>query len=370
MRQWIHKLINQFDLDWQHKQESGEQQDPVDISEERATLLYLIDTYNKNLFEIDSHPVRKVREVLDEFGRGLVNPDDEKSDKLLYRFRQFFSSYRIDEYTYIQKTFEDFRSIIWDFVDQLSEDLAQEEVEDKEIMGSLDQLKDAVEANSIDVLKAQSREFIDSYVEFQTKREDRRSHRLKSVKMNLDLVKEKLVQAHHSMRRDHLTNAFNRKSFDEQMKQNWRLFKLSKVPVTLVTLDIDHFKKVNDTYGHAIGDFVLVELVKVLTSIFSRESDFVARVGGEEFAVILPDYAVEHAVVKAKHALDKIREAVFVQDEHKINFTISMGIAQLIPGESVDEWVRRADEALYMSKNGGRDRYTLASTAQQGNDAA
>jgi diguanylate cyclase len=173
-------------------------------------------------------------------------------------------------------------------------------------------------------------------------------------------VKKQLVEANHAMRTDHLTGAYNRKSFDEAIKQHWQLYQISQVPVSLIILDIDFFKKINDRYGHDIGDFVLKECVKFLKEVYARPSDFVARIGGEEFAIILPEHAVEHAVQKAEEGLNRIRKEVFVKQDMELRFTVSMGIAQLENAETVDQWMKRADAALYESKNSGRNRHTVA----------
>lgn len=353
----MQKLIDQFDFDG----DSGDEQSKIgQVSEDRATLLFLIDTYNKHLFEIDSHPVRKVREVLDNFAKELLDPKKQNSDRVLFRFRQFFSSYRIDEYTYLQKTFEEFRSIVWDFVDQLGEDINYEKNSDKEILENLEELREAVESNSIDDLKTQSRQFIDFYTEYQTKKDEHKSQRLESIKSNLSAVKKQLTEANNNMRLDHLTSAYNRKSFDEQISQLWNLHQISQTPVSLVMLDIDHFKKVNDNYGHAIGDFVIKECVKQLQDHFGRDQDFVSRVGGEEFAVILPDYNAEQAAQKSDEVRKKIQSDVLVQDGVEIRFTISLGVAQLQESESIEIWMKRADSALYESKNTGRNKVTIA----------
>lgn len=354
----MHKLISQFDLDW-HQDKHGAK--PVEISEEIATLLYIIDTYNKNLLDIDNHPVRKTREILDDFAKELMQSNEgPQAERVLFRLRQFFSSYRIDEYTYMLKSFDEFRNIIWDFVDQLSEDLNFEKSADDEIKYSFEQLKEAVEANSIDLLKTQSRVFIDSYVEHQTRKDRHRSDRLRNIKKNLDVVKKQLNDANSSMRMDHLTQAFNRKSFDEQVRQQKSLHHLSKQPVTLIALDIDHFKRINDTYGHQTGDLILIECVRLLKEVFSRDSDFVARIGGEEFAILLPECRFDHALKKAEQAMDRIRGEVYVMDDVKISFTVSMGVAELCEGEDVESWMKRADKALYHSKTSGRNKCTLA----------
>ena len=358
----MQKLIDQFEFEPNVDSNPNMQQPQsqhLEISEDRATLLYIIDTYNKHLIEIDSQPVRKVREILDQFAQELVNPKTNM-ERILFRFRQFISSYRIEEYTFVQKTFDDFRGIIWDFIDQLSEDLTIEKQEDEEINQSLENLREAVEANSINSLKHQARSFIDSYMELQTNREDRRSRRIASINRNLALVKKQLKDANHKMQTDHLTNAFNRQSFDENLNQALSMSNLSKKPLSIISLDIDHFKKFNDTYGHAIGDYILIECVKLLKESFDEDTDFVARVGGEEFSIILPNQNLEQAVLKATQCLARIRGEVFLHENHQLNFTVSMGIAQLTPGETKDSLLKRADMALYESKNTGRNKLTIS----------
>jgi diguanylate cyclase len=364
LRQWVKKLVDQLELDWGGGS-AGSAHRKIEISEELATLLFVIDTYNKNLFEIEHHSVRRTRDSLDEFAKGLVDPDREKVEKTLFRLRQFLSGYRLEEYTYIQKTFEDFKNIIWDFADQLGEEIHVEKAQDMELKAHLNGLREAVEANSIQQLRAKSREFIDTYVETQTRKEERRSQRVESIQKNLHSVKKQLMEANMSARLDHLTGAHNRKSFDEQLKKYHSLSQLSASSVSLIILDIDHFKKVNDNYGHDVGDFVIKECVRLTQEIFCREIDFLARIGGEEFAVILPDYQVEHCMKKAEELLQHVRKSVIIQGNMQIHFTVSMGIAELLPQESIEAWVKRADSALYDSKNSGRNRFTVATKDQK-----
>lgn len=362
LKQWVKKLADQ--LEWNGNDQGESSTKPnVDMSDERATLLYLVDAYSKHLIDIDAQPIRKVRQTFDEFVKHLVNPDEQTEQQLekqLFQLRQFFAGYRLQESTYVQRTFEDFKKIIWDFAEQLNEDIHFEQAQDLATHQSLEQLREAVEANSIEGLRSRSREFIDLYAKHQSQKEDRRNKRLTSMKKNLNTVKKQLMEANQNMRLDHLTSAFNRKSFDEQMKKHQQLASLSQVPVSVIILDIDFFKKINDAYGHDIGDFVLKECVVMLKEVFHREDDFVARIGGEEFAIILPSFTHEHAVVRAEEAMAKIRKEVFVHGKLEITFTVSMGIAQWLQNETTDDWIKRADTALYESKHTGRNRYTVA----------
>lgn len=356
MKQWMKKLVEQFEVDGTKPTAAKPTEE---LSEEKATVLYIIDALNKNLFEVDGHPLRKTREHLDEFSKALLHGGKTNED-ILFRIRQFYSSYRISEFTYLQKTFEDFKHIIWEFADHLGDDLKFEQAREAQLKTKLDSLREAVESNSIDSLKKQSRDFINSYVDLQNKKVERRSKQVQSMKKNLDTVKKQLTEANEEARLDHLTKAHNRRSFDEQLKRLIRLYDLSGQHMTMLSLDIDHFKKINDCYGHDIGDFVLKEFVKIIKTVFHRDVDFVARVGGEEFSVIVPDYNSDAAAQKAEQLMTLIRKEVFVQDKLEIRFTVSIGIAQRSPQEAAEDWIKRADQALYQSKNTGRNKMTLA----------
>ncbi len=380
MKQWIKKLIEQFEVGGSANlsktaaqiSSSANAGATHEISEDRATLLYLLDVYNKNLFDTEKHPVRKTREIFDEFIKALLvasdgtradDPQRATAEKVLFRLRQFFAVHRIDEYGYIQNTFEDFKGIIWDFADQLSEAVRLEKLDDKKIGDSLGQLREAVEANSIDDLRVRSREFIDFYVEQQTRRDERREKSLTLLKTNLDSVRKKLSDANQKIHIDHLTKAFNRLSFDEQIRLLHEQHQKRQVSASLIVFDLDHFKNVNDTFGHDVGDKVLCECVNTIKSVFDEPGDYLARTGGEEFAILLSGCKVEPAIVRAESALDKVRQHVVISGSFQVRFTISMGIAELGPNEPIDMWLKRADNALYESKNSGRDRYTVAPPA-------
>ncbi len=364
MKKWVQKLIDQLDLNI-HIESENKPLDEHSINEEKGTLLYILDILNKHLIETDNYPARKTRETLDDFTKGLIQKNDVEIEQLLFRFRQFYSKYRIDECAYIEKTFEDFKSIVWDFADQLSDDVLFETKSNMIINDKLSKLRDAVDSNSIQDLKNQSREFIDTFIEYQSKKDNRNNKKVAFIENSLNSIKRKLSEANQHMRRDHLTNAFNRKSYDENIKLVWSTFQSDHKPASLILLDIDHFKKINDNFGHDTGDFIIIECVKLMQSHFSRENDFVARIGGEEFAVILPGLKIEHAADKAQKVIEKIRKEVFVKDNQKLSFTVSMGVSQLGPNESLDQWIKRTDEALYNSKNNGRNQFTLAKYSDQ-----
>jgi diguanylate cyclase (GGDEF)-like protein/PAS domain S-box-containing protein len=155
---------------------------------------------------------------------------------------------------------------------------------------------------------------------------------------------------------DALTEVGNRRAFDEHLSSFHSLFVRHQRAYALILLDVDHFKSYNDSFGHPAGDRILKRLANVISSQL-RGEDFVARYGGEEFALLVPTASLELAAEVA----ERLRVSVAQQSWLKSPVTVSLGVAQARLGESVDQLLERADQALYTAKNAGRNRVELAS---------
>ena len=151
---------------------------------------------------------------------------------------------------------------------------------------------------------------------------------------------------------DHLTGLYNRHRFSSEMQEALDIFKRYKTPVTIAVIDIDFFKKINDTYGHAIGDYVLVTFAKILRQKV-RSTDKPARWGGEEFVVLFPSTELDEAVVAVENFLATIRKFHF-RDVGEVTF--SAGVTKLETGDTAESFMHRADLLLYDAKNKGRNR--------------
>ncbi len=151
---------------------------------------------------------------------------------------------------------------------------------------------------------------------------------------------------------DRLTQVANRFEFDKILEHSLSVSRRYKRPISILLLDIDHFKQINDRFGHLIGDDVLKALSMLLRTQI-RESDVVARWGGEEFMILLPDTPLPSAIKMA----EALRQRIEVQNFDTIhNLTCSIGVAEFNPVEEADDLFHRADEKLYAAKNGGRNR--------------
>lgn len=156
---------------------------------------------------------------------------------------------------------------------------------------------------------------------------------------------------------DELTRLYNRRYFDRQLKSEFRRALRYDRPLSLLMLDLDHFKRINDQYGHPAGDVVLAEVAGVLCDTV-RDTDTVARYGGEEFAVILPETDLTGAISLAEKLRQAVAEHRIEWEHHILGITISAGVAALLDQEPAtrQELVSQADQALYAAKQAGRDR--------------
>lgn len=183
---------------------------------------------------------------------------------------------------------------------------------------------------------------------------ERISQRLISAEEKLQEQAELIESQAVEVRTDMLTRLANRRGFDDEMARRHAEFRRHGTPVSVVVVDLDHFKTLNDTHGHQAGDEVLRGVAGVFRRIL-REVDLAARCGGDEFAIILPHTVVEDACTVAERVREAIEQACFRFEGKYLSVTASLGVAQLRPSERPSPLLRRADEALYASKRDARN---------------
>ena len=156
---------------------------------------------------------------------------------------------------------------------------------------------------------------------------------------------------------DPLTGCLNRRAMETRLSREWRQAKRRDSMLALLMVDLDHFKEINDTHGHIVGDAVLKALGEIMRTT-ARETDAVARVGGDEFIVLLPDTAWQGAMTFAERLRRNVHEYAFTEANADVSITISVGVA-LARGTdpvSADDLMEAADRSLYKAKTGGRNR--------------
>jgi diguanylate cyclase (GGDEF)-like protein len=175
-------------------------------------------------------------------------------------------------------------------------------------------------------------------------------------------VAETKRRLHEETRLDSLTGLHNRRAFEEMIQREVQLAARDNTPLTLLMMDLDHFKQLNDTWGHALGDRALRTFGGVLLTVTGTR-DAVARLGGEEFAILLPGRSPRSALSLAERLRATVEGLRLSEGEELVRFTVSVGLSSLQPGETgFEPMLRRADRALYKVKRSGRNRVLLAET--------
>jgi len=179
---------------------------------------------------------------------------------------------------------------------------------------------------------------------------DNATHKKQLEKVNADLAI--LSQT------DGLTQLFNRNHWQHCIEGEFKRYTRNHHSSSLVMLDIDHFKAVNDKYGHLVGDDVIRHLAKVIHEQV-RETDISGRYGGEEFVILLADTNTADALIFTERLRKTVEESVVIYNDIEIKYTVSLGIAEVEPSlSSVSQWLENVDKALYQSKNDGRNKVT------------
>jgi len=187
-------------------------------------------------------------------------------------------------------------------------------------------------------------------------------HEAQRAQLEADMQRMRAEELDEQAHTDPLTRLPNRRALDRQLPDLMRNAGVQERPLCAVMVDMDHFKHVNDEYGHATGDRVLTVMAEFLGAI-TRDTDLAVRVGGEEFLLVLGDTTLEQATDVCERLLAAVCEHPWGGLAEGLGCTASAGVALLKPGESVSRWLGRADSALYQAKAGGRNRVVVAAAA-------
>ncbi|MYM22636.1 diguanylate cyclase [Duganella sp. FT135W] len=207
----------------------------------------------------------------------------------------------------------------------------------------------AVEMKAVDLGSCNSRRFFGA---FMSDIRERKSMEARNAGL-LALLEQQALS-------DSLTGLLNRRAFEKEAIAAVLRSARSSAPITVGIADVDHFKNINDQYGHAVGDALLKAVAAAMRSV-ARDTDIVARMGGEEFGLLFPNASIE----QARQAAERIREAVALirlplDDKIYVQVTISIGLSRLVGCKSVDQALVAADQALYSAKNKGRNRIEVS----------
>ncbi len=334
------------------------------------TAAALLRILGDNAFDTEDMKAQQVRVSAEAWARHLLlaaahpdRPEDLASASMQRRdfggARRFAEGLRKSELRFVNRALSDFRQVVWSVVQNVHRALSSDGDEDRLTRDHIERLRLAIDSNSLEQLRREATAVANSLSTMIAARERRRTDQVEMLGLELKSLHQRLEEARRSSETDALTGLHNRRALDAYIERVVEFDGLTGVPVTLMILDVDNFKKINDSFGHPAGDEALRTLGRELLRVFLRKCDFVARYGGEEFAVVMRDTGLKDSRNLAERLRERI-SGVAVPGHPEIHLTVSIGLSALRSTEDLSDWIDRADNALLTAKRTGKDRVVVA----------
>lgn len=268
--------------------------------------------------------------------------------------RRFYVDRRHSERDFVTERLDAYRSLVEDLVSGLRTIGERDDATESTVIRCLRDIQEAIAKDGLAEAQEAVNEAVGRVSHTFSQQRQAYEQQISELNERLASLRQDLVAAREEMQRDSLTDLFNRGAFDQGLEHSINLNFISNQPVTLALIDLDHFKTINDTCGHAAGDNVLKAVAETLSRTFIRKSDLVCRYGGDEFAVILNDTSADNTTPLLQRFL-KALTRIEVSATGHIPVGCSIGYTEVIPGDDVVSVVERADQGLYAAKAAGRN---------------
>ena len=339
-----------------------------DFNKAVESLGRILRSLGRHAFEMDE---RSEEEIEKDFERWAMHVlvgssirDEHSEGEPIQRdwgeLTKFVNRHRQQEKQYIERNLQDVRNVLWEFTNSVGRAVVEDQESDQQVSNYLEQLRVATEAGTFNEVKQALLSVVQGMNTVVDERKKRQRLRIQRLGEKLRSVEQELGSVRKEMALDSLTKLYNRGALDLQLERTASISFFSESVACILMVDIDHFKHINDTYGHQAGDAVIQQLSDRLVSTFPRKGDFVARYGGEEFCVLLSGATLKVCQRLGERLVETVRKEVFQYQDISIPATVSVGVAEIIHGETVPVWLERADQALYRAKNNGRNQVCLA----------
>jgi diguanylate cyclase len=257
---------------------------------------------------------------------------------------------RRDEQATIDSLVTELRQAIWSCVSAVHESVHIDDSATHTAESQMARMRQAVNGSQLSTIKAEVLSAVNEIEGALRGRREEQQRQYSSLASTLDSMGKQLEEAKKESATDPLTGVGNRKHFDVMSARSMQLFTLSRAPVTLLMIDMNKLKIINDSYGHQVGDAAIVSVAKALWKVFLRQSDVVCRYGGDEFAVVLNGTDATVAEKLAKRLVTAVHDLPLPDPSMEFALGISVGVAQLLHGETLADWIARADTAMYTAK--------------------
>ncbi|HKU37302.1 MAG TPA: diguanylate cyclase, partial [Polyangiales bacterium] len=315
-------------------------------------------------FDTHAHKAEEIRKRAEGWLRHLVmgapHPEAGKvTERDFVGVRRFVRELRANELNFVRSSLSDLRTLISTVFVNIERALVAEGDGDKQMRASIARLRDVAQRASLDELRREVQNASSELTSLIGAREKRRNQELAALGTELRTLHGRLEETKRSAETDPLTGVHNRRAFEAFLERVVEFDGMTGAPVSLLMLDVDNFKKLNDSAGHLAGDAALSAIGKALARAFLRKCDFVSRFGGEEFAVIVRDTNAVEARRMAERARTSIN-GLALEEHPGVELSVSIGVATLAFPETKLEWLKRADDALLEAKRAGKNCCVVA----------
>ncbi len=277
--------------------------------------------------------------------------------------RRFVHEYCRSSSSHAANVAGDLREVIWVFVRNFTQSFSTEEAADERLQEQLARLERLVDASDVAQLKREMLDTVGTLTQELGERRERQRAQMATLGETVRALGDELASARRDGETDPLTRLFNRKALDAYVEESVQMFAAFRQDTCLLLVDVDHFKAINDASGHLVGDDVLRQVADGLARVFMRKSDFVARYGGDEFAVVLRETTLADAGRIAERVLSRVRTLRIPAGDRQVGVTVSIGAAALGREDDAKRWFERADRGLYAAKAASRDAYAAGGDA-------
>ncbi len=284
----------------------------------------------------------------------------EEGTRQWARVRQFYADRRRAEKSFVCERLHNYRGVVSDLVAGLRSIGERDQTTETSVLRCLTTIEDAVGTGVLPEIKRALSHTVEEVHETFAEQKRQYEEQLSELNERMLSLRQDLVAAREEMKRDSLTGAYNRRAFDASILQSLNTRFILNQPATLALIDLDNFKEINDTHGHAAGDEILKAVGECLARAFIRKSDFVSRYGGDEFAVILNDTSAANSRTLIERFLEYVRDIRVSSLQGTASVTCSIGFTELENTDCVKSAIERADAGLYTAKHAGRNQAALA----------
>ncbi len=327
---------------------------------------FALDT-EVNVHEFSENCLEIARHV--ENGAAAPNIDIEECEtgsREWGKVRRFFVDRRKQEKSYVAGRLNDYRSIVEQFMLGLRDICDSSDATERTVNQSLESIENAISIGSLPDVRRVLAAAVDDVSEAFDRQKHEYEQQIAGLNERMSTLREDLVAAREEMQLDALTNVYNRRAFDSAIQRHISTRIILPQPISVVMIDVDNFKSINDSYGHTTGDALLRFVADCLTRSFVRKNDLIARYGGDEFVVILPDTTAHNSATSIRRFLESVQSTPFNAetdepgaDDDGLVVSCSAGCTEVHEDDTVESLVGRADGALYRAKESGRNCFRI-----------